>query len=458
MRRDHHLVQLYERDEAATGAAAEFLRLGLARGEGAIVLATPARWAALQRELGAVASGPRVAFVPAADVLRLVRVDGRVEREPFEALLADLAARVGDGAAGLRCCSEVAGLLAAAGRPEAALALEGHWHDFLARQPSASLLCGYASSHVGAADGPWARRIAAAHAHAFHACAGDAAKTPPEAAARLGALELRSALLELETRALATLETELDATQRALAATGRLAVLGEICAGIAHEFNNPLAIIQGSVDRARVALARDAALASATREDFERRFRAIESAGQRMAGVVRGIVTFSGKATTARRPFSLTRTIEAAVAAAQASLAAAHVAVALELGTRDLVLEGDEGLMAQAFGHLVANATEAIVGRAGAGGGTLEIQAHEDQAGVVVTVADDGCGMEAATLERVFHPFFTTKRPGQGTGLGLAITRGIVMAHGGRITCASVAGQGTVFLLSLPRATAVTAA
>lgn len=242
-----------------------------------------------------------------------------------------------------------------------------------------------------------------------------------------------------------TVERELEAR---LAQTERLESLGQLAGGIAHDFNNLLAVIRGYADLARSALPP----AGPGADDLDQ----IVLAADRAASLTRQLLLFS------RRESAEPRVVEPAVvveglAPMLQRLLGEHIE--LEVCTRDAPsgsVRADPGQLEQVVVNLAANARDAMPD-----GGRLTIavaDADDDGEWVRITVADTGSGMDQATAARAFEPFFTTKGPGRGTGLGLSTVYGIVVQAGGRVSVASVPGQGTAFTIDLARIDAAAAA
>ncbi|TAL12061.1 MAG: GHKL domain-containing protein [Nitrospirae bacterium] len=219
----------------------------------------------------------------------------------------------------------------------------------------------------------------------------------------------------------------------------KLASIGTLASGIAHEINNPLYTITGLSEH----------LHDETRPEVVREYLdEIIAAGQRIADIVQGLNAF------ARRPqaqdvcdIDLNHTLDEAVKMARRATVADQVTVVTEYGAVPPIRgKGDELL--QVFVNLVTNAVQAMEGK-----GTLTLSTVAANGFVQATVRDTGPGIPRNNLTRIFDPFFTTKDQGKGTGLGLHIVRDIVTNYGGRITAASTLGHGAAFTVQLPAST-----
>jgi signal transduction histidine kinase len=265
----------------------------------------------------------------------------------------------------------------------------------------------------------------------------------------------RTAQLEDANRELSKAYAELQMAQVQLVQSEKMASLGRLVAGVAHEINNPVSFIASSVAPLRRRLAKAASLAP---EDARKllteaeEITAIMARGaERTAAIVKDLRTFSRVGEAACKPFDLVDAIEVSLRLL-AQRWRDRVTVHRDLGDLPLV-EGDPGQINQVLVNVIANACDAIEGS-----GNLWIAAHADGELVTISVRDDGVGMTEEVRRRVFEPFFTTKDVGAGTGLGLAITYNVVAAHGGRIDVESAPGQGTTVRIVLPLVAARTEA
>jgi signal transduction histidine kinase len=228
----------------------------------------------------------------------------------------------------------------------------------------------------------------------------------------------------------------------------RLKALGTLAGGIAHELNNTLVPV--------LALAKMTAkrLSPGSRE--QRNVETILRAGERARDLVSEMLVFSRKHEQVRRDFDLADVARAALHMLRASLSKT---IQLDQHIDPVPpITGDPAQIHQVIVNLVNNAAHAIGQRRGKITLTVAVApegvAPPDNGPAVpavrLSVADTGCGMDAATLAQIFEPFFTTKSVGEGTGLGLSIAHGVVTAHHGRITVESTPGRGTEFCVLLP--------
>jgi signal transduction histidine kinase len=232
--------------------------------------------------------------------------------------------------------------------------------------------------------------------------------------------------------------SELKRRQRQLVRAERLASLGTLTAGVAHEVSNPLSNIRSSCE----ILLEDM-------DELDKEFLG-QSLGNMITEVDRAQVIVKDLLVLSRDKRYVMETLNLRHLVSR-SVDFLRYRIPLEVDVRtniadDIVVRGDDARMLTVFMNLIANAVEAIEGY-----GTVLIEAGKAEDGMVnVAVTDNGKGISAADIERIFDPFFTTKDVGKGTGLGLFLAHEIVMAHGGEIWAESVAGEGTTIALRLP--------
>jgi two-component system NtrC family sensor kinase len=219
----------------------------------------------------------------------------------------------------------------------------------------------------------------------------------------------------------------------------RLAVIGQLSAGVAHELNNPL---QGIVAYSHLLLEQ-------TPVDDRRRDELVKIVAQadRCTAIIRALLDFSRPKELERRSGDLNSVITGSLALVRGQAMFQNIEVVEKMDRGIPRVMVDSSQMEQVFVNLLINAAEAMPE-----GGRLTVSTRVDIVGgaVVAEFSDTGHGIEPDDLERVFDPFFSTKDVMHGTGLGLAISHGIVRDHGGTITVASDAGEGTTFAVRLP--------
>ncbi len=243
---------------------------------------------------------------------------------------------------------------------------------------------------------------------------------------------------ELQSRVEAR-TAELRDAQEQILRTRRLAALGTMGAGIAHELNNPLTAVLGLSGMLQLELAKDAPEAKSLAE--------IIIAAKRMGTIIarlRELTDVERQADVAR--FKLEGPVRGALAKFTARLEAKNIVLSTTLPAGLPEVQGDEAQLQELVGHLVDNAIHAMPA-----GGTLDVSlcAIEDLA-LKLTVSDTGKGISAAMQERIFDPFFTTKSDPTGVGLGLSTAHQIVQRHHGKLSVVSAVARGSSFSVVLP--------
>jgi two-component system, NtrC family, sensor kinase len=228
----------------------------------------------------------------------------------------------------------------------------------------------------------------------------------------------------------------------------RLAGLGRLSAGLAHEIGSPLNVISGRAE----SLLRH----FGDNEQARRSLQDISTQSERIVNIVRDMLDFARMKTPRRAPTSLDEVVHTVLDLAAPQLASGRVSVQVGVPAELPAVVADNDQLQQVFLNLVLNALDAMQG-----GGTLHIRAaerlspHPDQGGrprrcVAIDFEDTGVGIPAENLDRLFDPFFTTKEPGKGTGLGLSVSYGIIEEHGGWFDVDSHPGRGTRMTVYLP--------
>jgi C4-dicarboxylate-specific signal transduction histidine kinase len=236
---------------------------------------------------------------------------------------------------------------------------------------------------------------------------------------------------------------ELLRARESLLRADRLATLGRLASGIAHEVGNPLGAITGYVELARARLR---GTPQPEVDDFLGR---IGAEASRIDAIVRDLLDFARPAPPALGAVDLAAAVDGAVRLARVQARFREVEVTVDLSAAAGPVLADERRLAQVFLNLFLNAGDAMAGRGRVTVASRPLPAGAGAPRLEVTVADTGPGIAPEHLGRIFEPFFTTKEPGKGTGLGLAVCHGIVASFGGAIAAANVPGGGAVFRLEL---------
>lgn len=231
----------------------------------------------------------------------------------------------------------------------------------------------------------------------------------------------------------------LEEAKEALERSGKLASMGQLAAGIAHEVNNPLGTL---LLHANLLL--EECEDSETKSDLE----TIVDQGNRCKRIISGLLNFSRQSRVLRQPTDVAELVDRIIRTAPA---ASGVTVKIDNRLSDPVADIDPDQMVQVMTNLYSNAQQAMPD-----GGDLSIELTDDPETVTIKVSDTGYGISEDNMTKLFTPFFSTKAVGMGTGLGLAVSHGIVKMHKGQITAESNADRrqgptGTTFTVTLPR-------
>ena len=235
---------------------------------------------------------------------------------------------------------------------------------------------------------------------------------------------------------------ELQRMQMQLVHTEKLASLGELVAGIAHEINNPLSgiLIFSSL------VAKDKRLDPALRGDIE----TISGEAQRCAGIVKGLLEFARDYQPEMIACDINQALIDSLRLVECQSVFQNVTIVRQLGSNLPEIMADQNQLKQVFINIFINAGQAMQDLKQAVLEITTIANDTPDGGVVVRISDSGGGVPEEQLCKLFDPFFTTKGTG-GTGLGLSVSYGIIQAHGGTITAKSTLEVGTTFIISLPR-------
>jgi len=247
-------------------------------------------------------------------------------------------------------------------------------------------------------------------------------------------------------RRVARSEQETQMMSKKVVETGKLATVGELAAGIAHEINNPVAIM---VEEAGWMgdLIEDMALEKGQdRAEFERAIRQIQTQGKRCKDITHKLLSFARQTDATIEDVDILRLLEELVELSAQRAKYAMVRIQTDFGDNLPTLKESATELQQVFLNLINNALDAMEKQ----GGDLNLFCHRENDSVTIKVADTGGGIPKANLDRIFDPFFTTKPVGKGTGLGLSICYGIIEKMGGKLGVESVLGNGTTLTISIP--------
>ncbi len=249
--------------------------------------------------------------------------------------------------------------------------------------------------------------------------------------------QLASSFNTLKDRLVQSRRQLLDA-QRQIYHAEKLASIGRLAAGVAHEINNPLHGLKSCLFTIQE---------EAHNAEEVRRFASLaDEAATRISNVVEKLLNFSRQKAQQRSAMDLNEVVDKALALLAYRIDKEKITIVKELDPALPTIYADAELLGQVVVNMLINSCDSMQE-----GGEIRISTSlSDNAHVRILIADTGCGIPEEHLDKIFDPFFTTKEDGRGTGLGLSVSLGIVEAHGGSIHVSSQVGVGTTFLVTLP--------
>jgi two-component system NtrC family sensor kinase len=250
-----------------------------------------------------------------------------------------------------------------------------------------------------------------------------------------------------DLRELQKLEQQFDDHTRLLQ-QDKMISLGRLSASVVHEINNPLSGILNYA-RLMIKILSRGPLTSDYQNKFQRYLDLIESETHRCSKIVSNLLAFSRKSELKFSEINVNDLLQKCLLLSRHKMELQNIRTELELNGKIPKIWGDFNQIQQAMINLIFNAIDAMPE-----GGTLTLSSslHASNRSVKIQVKDTGCGILSESLEKIFDPFYTTKKEGQGMGLGLSTVYGIIDRHKGRIEVSSEPNKGTVFTLLLPSA------
>jgi PAS domain S-box-containing protein len=220
---------------------------------------------------------------------------------------------------------------------------------------------------------------------------------------------------------------------------GRLASIGQLAAGVAHEINNPLT---GVIGFSHLMLSRDIP------DDIKQDLQVIHSEAQRVAKIVENLLVFAHQRKTGREYVNINEIINRVLELRSYEMRVNNIEVEAQLSPELPLTTADAGQLQQVFLNIVLNAEHFMTKAHNRG--KLVVKTEEVSGNIRASFTDDGTGISRENLDKIFNPFFTTKEVGKGTGLGLSICHSIITQHQGRIYAQSTLGKGATFVIELP--------
>ena len=234
-------------------------------------------------------------------------------------------------------------------------------------------------------------------------------------------------------------ESSLQNAQHALVQSEKMAAVGTLSAGLAHEVKNPLSAVLGYAQLSKRKLDQPEALA--------KHLDIIETETRRCNEIISNLMQFSRQEKGDHSEISVNDVVEKSMKIVDHQLSLKNVRIESKLAADVPLIFGNANQLQQVLMNLMINAQQAI----GEDGGTVDLETQVKGQSVLITVSDTGPGMDDDVAKKIFEPFFTTKPAGKGTGLGLSVTYGIIKDHGGDISVHRASSGGAKFVIKLPR-------
>ncbi|MBL7204449.1 MAG: two-component sensor histidine kinase [Desulfobacteraceae bacterium] len=266
----------------------------------------------------------------------------------------------------------------------------------------------------------------------------------------LGIVSMAYVLSKRMVNRIAKIDQEKQMMNSQIVETGKLASVGELAAGIAHEINNPVAIMVEEAGWIEDLLEEEDLKEGKNLDEFKRALRQINTQGKRCKEITHKLLSFARKTDSRVQDVQINELVQEVVGLSEQRAKYSNVTINTHFQHNLPPVRVSEPEMQQVFLNLINNSLDAMEKT----GGNIDISTRTEQGyygrDIIIDVADDGPGIPEANLGRIFDPFFTTKSVGKGTGLGLSICYGIINKLGGNIEVRSVIAEGTRFSIRIP--------
>jgi PAS domain S-box-containing protein len=230
-----------------------------------------------------------------------------------------------------------------------------------------------------------------------------------------------------------TEQKKIEQLEKQLLQADKLATIGQLASGVAHEINNPLG---------NISLYAQMLLKKTEDEDTRNKLNIIEDEANRAAYIVKGLLEFARQSESKFDPIDINKEIDKVIDILSPQLQGINVTTLLNSLP---IIKGDTGQIEQVFMNILNNSIQAITED-----GEIQVETSVKEDHIEISIKDNGCGIPKENLPKIFDPFFTTKEPGEGTGLGLSVSYGIIKRYNGSMEVKSEDGKGTTFIIKLP--------
>lgn len=439
---ESHFVHFYRDEKFLSGALLEFIRLGVEKKDGIVVVATESHIAELCRALD-INIVSHVRFVDARWALKNIYQGHVLKKDAFSDHVMNLIIEMRSHYKTIRIFSETVNLLCEENRVEAALELEEYWNGILQSYPETLMMCGYNLKYLSSKD---YQDILDSH---FYSSGNEDVNYSLESLCqKVTSLEIKNLENQMQQKK-SKLKSEIQ--QRALH-LNKLSTIGEITAGIAHEMMNPITIINGYAETIGLVLNEEE---FESKEFVKKQLDTIHSTIHRMSYMMKNILKYSEPDRDKSETFSVSDVIQDTINLLKPSLNSNNISVIFKRPEYEIFMEGSSNHLIQVLFNLINNSKDAIMERELNQGGIIRVKIGAGSGRFKIEVEDNGSGMDKKVVENLWKPFYTTKRPGHGTGLGLYLIRKIIQDYQGTIQCYSVLNQGTKFTIVLPSVTEI---
>lgn len=243
------------------------------------------------------------------------------------------------------------------------------------------------------------------------------------------------------------MQADLIKTQAQLIQSAKLASLGEMSSGLAHELNNPLFFVIGFNHRIEAALKKHGTVSE---KEIGEHIKCINDGATRMKAIIQHFREFSRQTEHKLDLVNLNEVIESSFSLLSKQFKLKNIEIKMDLCKESIFVAGDKIRLEQVFVNFLTNARDAFEEKDSKASKIITLRSKLEKDLVIVEFKDNGIGISQENLDKLFDPFFTTKKVGKGTGLGLSISYGIIAEHKGKIKVSSIPGEGTIISVYLP--------